>query len=338
MLASGDDLDASGGIWQQSRNNPEIPASCGLDVALILDLSGSVGAAVPNSSRQPTRSWTPCRARPRAMSLFSFSTISPAVGATANFPSLTRCRPPRRAPLSRTCYAAWTAGGITNWDRGLGAAARRTPWPTTSTSRSSSPTATRPPTTSPPRAPAAQPLPRDRERHLLRERPQGRTRRHGAHPRPRVRRRRRRDRCGEPPQPPRDLRTDGLQRHERRGRRLLPDRQLRRRRHRASQSRPRQLPGHADRHEADRPEHAPRRTITGAVPAGAGWQFTSSINTPASPPHAGPRDDRGRHRNDQLPADLPRWHDDRIRHRHRDAAGRDSRSCRSPGRTPSAET
>ena len=34
---------ASGGIWQQSRTNPTLQASCGLDVALILDLSGSVG-------------------------------------------------------------------------------------------------------------------------------------------------------------------------------------------------------------------------------------------------------------------------------------------------------
>ena len=34
---------SSGGIWQQSRDNPGPPSACGLDVALILDLSGSVG-------------------------------------------------------------------------------------------------------------------------------------------------------------------------------------------------------------------------------------------------------------------------------------------------------
>lgn len=34
--------NASGGVWQQSRENPDLPAKCGLDMALVLDLSGSV--------------------------------------------------------------------------------------------------------------------------------------------------------------------------------------------------------------------------------------------------------------------------------------------------------
>ena len=34
---------ASGGIWQNSRINPTAPTKCGLNVALILDLSDSVG-------------------------------------------------------------------------------------------------------------------------------------------------------------------------------------------------------------------------------------------------------------------------------------------------------
>ena len=38
---------ASGGIWQNSRMNPTLPAQCGLSVALIIDISGSVGAALP---------------------------------------------------------------------------------------------------------------------------------------------------------------------------------------------------------------------------------------------------------------------------------------------------
>lgn len=35
---------ASTGIWQQSRVNPPLPPACGLDVALVLDLSASVAA------------------------------------------------------------------------------------------------------------------------------------------------------------------------------------------------------------------------------------------------------------------------------------------------------
>lgn len=45
MVGSGNsNRAASGGVWQLSRTNPTLPTSCGLDVALILDLSGSVGS------------------------------------------------------------------------------------------------------------------------------------------------------------------------------------------------------------------------------------------------------------------------------------------------------
>jgi hypothetical protein len=41
MLDTGNTNAASGGIWQSSRN-PEPAAACGLSVALVLDVSGSV--------------------------------------------------------------------------------------------------------------------------------------------------------------------------------------------------------------------------------------------------------------------------------------------------------
>lgn len=50
---------ASGGVWQQSRSNPALPANCGLDVALVLDLSASVGSALPDLKRRRTDSPTP---------------------------------------------------------------------------------------------------------------------------------------------------------------------------------------------------------------------------------------------------------------------------------------
>ena len=56
------------------------------------------------------------------MALFSFSTISSAVGATQNYPVLTSVSTPAQADAFQARYAAWTASGFTNWDRGLGAA------------------------------------------------------------------------------------------------------------------------------------------------------------------------------------------------------------------------
>ena len=43
MISTGNtNNEASGGIWQNSRNNPTFPAKCGINVALVLDLSNSV--------------------------------------------------------------------------------------------------------------------------------------------------------------------------------------------------------------------------------------------------------------------------------------------------------
>ena len=48
MLGTGNTNNvASGGIWQSSRVNPTFPAQCGIDVALVLDLSGSVAGDMP---------------------------------------------------------------------------------------------------------------------------------------------------------------------------------------------------------------------------------------------------------------------------------------------------
>ncbi len=126
MLSSGNSLlTASGGIWQQSRTNPALPASCGLDVALILDLSGSVqtAGALPALKQAADTFVNSLVGTQSRMSLFSFSTISPAVGATQNYPSLTSVSTTAQANAFKNRYAAWTATGNTNWDRGFGTAA-----------------------------------------------------------------------------------------------------------------------------------------------------------------------------------------------------------------------
>ncbi|WP_156378892.1 VWA domain-containing protein [Microbacterium sp. Root61] len=122
MLSSGSSADASGGIWQQSRSNPTLQASCGLDVALILDLSGSVG----NTTNLKTAANTfvnSLQGTPSRMSLFSFAWQTPAGGASQNFPNLTSVSTTDQATAFKSRYATWTSDGGTNWDRGLGTAA-----------------------------------------------------------------------------------------------------------------------------------------------------------------------------------------------------------------------
>ncbi|KAA9147114.1 VWA domain-containing protein, partial [Microbacterium lushaniae] len=123
MLSSGSQATASGGIWQQSRNNAALDVSCGLDVALILDLSGSVGSSTGQLKAAADAFVDSLQGTPSRMSLFSFSTVTPAEGANANFPSLTSVATATQADAFKSRYAGWTAVGGTNWDRGLGVAA-----------------------------------------------------------------------------------------------------------------------------------------------------------------------------------------------------------------------
>lgn len=123
MLSSGTVPTASGGIWQQSRNNPALTASCGLDVALILDLSGSVEPSLAQLKTAANTFVDSLQGTPSRMALFSFSSQSPATGATANFPALTPVSTAAQGTAFKNLYAPWGAGGSTNWDRGLGVAA-----------------------------------------------------------------------------------------------------------------------------------------------------------------------------------------------------------------------
>lgn len=119
MASTSDDVDASGGWWQQSRTNPTLSAQCGLDVALILDLSGSVGTDLPNLKAAADTFVNSLVGTPSRMSLFSFSWESPASGATQNYPTLVPLSTTAQANTFKQRYSGWSSDGGTNWDRGL---------------------------------------------------------------------------------------------------------------------------------------------------------------------------------------------------------------------------
>ncbi|MET8579089.1 hypothetical protein [Streptomyces sp. NPDC005012] len=114
---------ASGGIWQQSRINPELPEDCGLDIALVLDLSASVGSALPDLKAAADGFTDALTGTPSRLALFSFDRTSPSTGTT-NHPELVPVSTEAGAEEFKSLYADWTLGSGTNWDQGLYAVAK----------------------------------------------------------------------------------------------------------------------------------------------------------------------------------------------------------------------
>ncbi|MBO2448308.1 VWA domain-containing protein [Actinomadura barringtoniae] len=111
-------LTASDGIWQQSRNNPPLPTRCGLDVALVLDLSSSVGSALPNLKKAADKITDGLVGTPSRMALYSFDRGSPSAG-TQNHPALSSVSTKAGADAVKARYAGWALGSGTNWDQAL---------------------------------------------------------------------------------------------------------------------------------------------------------------------------------------------------------------------------
>ncbi|MBO1337520.1 VWA domain-containing protein [Streptomyces sp. VRA16 Mangrove soil] len=119
---------ASGGIWQQSRTNPEMPESCGLDIAVVLDLSSSVGSALPDLKAATDKLTNTLTGTPSRMALFSFDKTSPpTTGVSANHPGLMSVSTQAGADAFKALYADWTLGSGTNWDQAMYAVAKAAP-------------------------------------------------------------------------------------------------------------------------------------------------------------------------------------------------------------------
>ncbi|MCM3660802.1 hypothetical protein M3148_07300 [Georgenia satyanarayanai] len=117
------DRTVSGGRWQSSRANPQLPQTCdaGIDVALILDLSGSVAeaGAVGDLKASAIAFAESLEGTGSRLSLFTFAASAPrSTGASGrNYPQLM----PVDGNLAtiRSRINAYTAAGGTNWDRGI---------------------------------------------------------------------------------------------------------------------------------------------------------------------------------------------------------------------------
>jgi len=118
MLGTGNANNAaSGGIWQSSRVNPTFPAQCGIDVALVLDLSGSVAGDLPQLQAAANQFVDSLTGTPSNVEVFTFSSLAPATG-NPNL-ALTPVSTAASAQLVKDRINSYTAGGGTNWDRGI---------------------------------------------------------------------------------------------------------------------------------------------------------------------------------------------------------------------------
>lgn len=109
---------ASGGVWQQSRNNPPMPDRCGIDIALVLDISGSIGDDLPDLKATADGFADALVGTPSRMAAFSFSTDSPGVQGE-NYPELIPVSTDEGADEFKGQYQDWGSNGGTNWDRAL---------------------------------------------------------------------------------------------------------------------------------------------------------------------------------------------------------------------------
>ncbi len=108
--------------WADARDNPPLPAAkCGLNVAMLFDLSGSIGNNLTQVKNASTEFVDDLTGTPTNISLFTFSTDSPQ----NNGNSQNRPNPVSIAnPADATRVKGWingfsNANGGTNWDAGL---------------------------------------------------------------------------------------------------------------------------------------------------------------------------------------------------------------------------
>ena len=122
MISTGNDNnEASGGIWQNSRRNPVFPAQCGINVALVLDLSGSVGNDLPNLKAAANTFVNSLVGTPSAVGVFTFATNAPAAGAPNTTLPLTPVSTSARTVTNKINSLVLGTGqeAGTNWDRGI---------------------------------------------------------------------------------------------------------------------------------------------------------------------------------------------------------------------------
>lgn len=104
---------ARGAVWADERDNPALPASCGLRVALLIDVSGSIRPDLPVVKNAANGFVDALTGTPSQVALYTFATDASAVLNPIPVSDQSG------ANTVKAAINGLTAGGTTNWDQGL---------------------------------------------------------------------------------------------------------------------------------------------------------------------------------------------------------------------------
>ncbi|WP_155945521.1 VWA domain-containing protein [Micromonospora sp. CNB394] len=106
-------LTARGPIWADARDNPPLPGQCGLHVAFLIDVSGSITGDLPQVKAAANGYVDALTGTPSEIAVYSFATEADAVLNPTPVSDVSG------ADVVKAAVNGLTAGGTTNWDQGL---------------------------------------------------------------------------------------------------------------------------------------------------------------------------------------------------------------------------
>jgi hypothetical protein len=116
-------IQPRGSLWAASRDNPPLPDKCGLNVALLFDLSGSIGSNITQLRAAGKSFVTALTGTPSSVAVYTFATHAPASKpANSNLPltsvaTVTSANTVTAKINGLTGESGSEAG--TNWDQGI---------------------------------------------------------------------------------------------------------------------------------------------------------------------------------------------------------------------------
>ncbi|MFF2274851.1 hypothetical protein [Agromyces sp. NPDC058126] len=119
MIATGNTANnASGGIWQNSLANPTRAQQCGVRIALVIDLSGSVEPNFADLKDAAKGFVTALQGTPSQVGIFTFNNVAPAsVGGNLGITPVSTVGGANTVRNHIDSFG--TPSGATNWDRGI---------------------------------------------------------------------------------------------------------------------------------------------------------------------------------------------------------------------------
>ncbi len=114
VAGTGTAQSSRGSFWADIRDNPPLPPDCGLNIALLIDTSGSIGGQIGNVKAAANGFVDALTGTPSQVALFSFST-----NATQRLASTAVSTTAGATTVQTAVNALPNPSGSTNWDQGL---------------------------------------------------------------------------------------------------------------------------------------------------------------------------------------------------------------------------